>query len=250
MNRLVSITMSTHDRPELLVRRSIPSVLAQSHPHWKLLIRGDGADEATAAAIAGFGDPRISYRNQPRRTYDDPREQWCVGGAHALNAGLDEAQGEFVAHLDDDDEMLPHHLESLIGCLDDTEADLAWGTAYRQLPECWVLHGCAWEERGRRGNPIVHSAVLYRRDGFGDLRYDESGAEPADYRMWQRLIAAGARPAFLPRPVVAHHMEGRQVERVRWEVPLRRRLGNAVRVHLLRRYRGWPVVKPPSSLRT
>src|SRR2546425_114142 len=114
---LISITMATHNRADLLLHRSIPSVLRQTYGNWELLIRGDGAGRDTEFVIKSFNDPRIKYERLPRRLYSSPQEQWAVGGGHALNDALDKAQGDYIAHLDDDDELLPTHLETLMTVL-------------------------------------------------------------------------------------------------------------------------------------
>src|SRR2546426_4496093 len=114
---LISVTMTTHNRADLLLRRSIPSVLRQTYGNWELLIRGDGAGKDTEFVINSFNDPRIKYESLPRRLYSSPQEQWAVGGGHALNDALDKAKGDYIAHLDDDDELLPTHLETLMTVL-------------------------------------------------------------------------------------------------------------------------------------
>src|SRR3989442_2662813 len=110
---LISVTMTTYNRADLLLQRSIPSMLRQTYANWELLIRGDGAGRDTEFVINSFNDPRIKYKRLPRRLYRTPHEQCAVGSAHALNDALDDAHGDYLAHLDDDDELLPPTLETL-----------------------------------------------------------------------------------------------------------------------------------------
>jgi predicted SAM-dependent methyltransferase len=205
---LISITMATHNRADLLLRRSIPSVLRQTYDNWELLVRGDGAGRDTELVINSFNDPRIKYKRLPRRLYSSPKEQWAVGGTHALNDALDEAQGDYIAHLDDDDEMLPDHFETLMPPLRSGDFDFFYARAYRETDGGWLVFG----ERPdvaqlQQRNRMVHCAVMYDRRKFGHLRYDIEGTEPADWRLWKKIAASGARLGFSDKIVAIHYAE-------------------------------------------
>lgn len=49
-----------------------------------------------------------------------------VGAADAKNAALQHIETDWVAFLDDDDELLPIHLEHLLACAEETGADLVY----------------------------------------------------------------------------------------------------------------------------
>lgn len=49
-----------------------------------------------------------------------------MGSAHTRNRALDKVSTTWVAFLDDDDEFLPHHLETLIDTADDSGADVIY----------------------------------------------------------------------------------------------------------------------------
>src|SRR5438128_12121934 len=109
---LISVTMTTPNRADLLLQRSIPSMLHQTYANWEMLIRGDGAGRDTEFGIDWFNDRRITYKRLPRRLYGSPQGQWAVGSTDALNDRLDAAKRDYLAHPGDDDEMLPIHLET------------------------------------------------------------------------------------------------------------------------------------------
>lgn len=56
------------------------------------------------------------------------------GAAITRNKGLAQVETEYVAFLDDDDEFLPHHLQSLYDCAQRTGADLVY-SAYQGINE-------------------------------------------------------------------------------------------------------------------
>ena len=45
---------------------------------------------------------------------DDPHARWRVAAAAPRNKGLELAQGEWITHLDDDDEFTPNHIAVLL----------------------------------------------------------------------------------------------------------------------------------------
>ncbi|MFB9183109.1 glycosyltransferase family 2 protein [Dactylosporangium sucinum] len=95
----VSVVIPTRNRPELVVR-AVRSALAQTVREIEVVVIIDGPDQATVAALKAIGDERIR-----------PIELPASGGAPAArNHGVDAANADWVAFLDDDDEWLPEKL--------------------------------------------------------------------------------------------------------------------------------------------
>lgn len=61
----------------------------------------DGPDDLTTKALAAISDERLRIITLPQP----------VGSAHARNFGVENAQGKWIAFLDDDDEWLPEKTE-------------------------------------------------------------------------------------------------------------------------------------------
>ena len=96
---LVTVMMPAYNA-EQHIQQAIQSVLAQSYPHWELIIVNDGSIDKTAERTSQFTDPRIKVIHQKKG-----------GEAAARNTALNVTQGEFLAFLDADDVYLPRHLE-------------------------------------------------------------------------------------------------------------------------------------------
>ena len=98
----VTVIITTHNRSNLLVN-SVNSVLNQTYKEFKLLIIDDASTDNTEKIIKTFIDNRIQYI---KISMENTR-----GGNHARNLGIKNAEGDFIAFLDDDDEWMPEKLE-------------------------------------------------------------------------------------------------------------------------------------------
>ena len=94
----VSIVLTTHDRPALLVE-SIGSVLAQTSELWELVVVDDGSQPPVALP------ERLLVDNAARVTL--VRHASARGPSEARNSGVAAARGEVVTFLDDDDMLAP-----------------------------------------------------------------------------------------------------------------------------------------------
>lgn len=85
------------------IRHTIESVLSQTYPDWEMLLVDDCSPDNSAEIIAEYAekDSRIKYIKMPQNG----------GAALARNAGLEQAQGRYIAYLDADDIWLPSKLE-------------------------------------------------------------------------------------------------------------------------------------------
>jgi glycosyltransferase involved in cell wall biosynthesis len=105
---LVSVIIPTCNRPEL-VRRAVTSALSQTYRNFEVVVVIDGPDSATAMNLRLMDDYRLKVVQIPQR----------VGGAEARNAGVREANGAWIAFLDDDDEWFPGKLEAQLSAARD-----------------------------------------------------------------------------------------------------------------------------------
>ena len=96
---LVSVIIPTYNRAEFL-REAIKSVLAQTYPHFELLILDNCSPDNTPEVVASFSDPRIKYL----------RHQCNIGACANWTYGIYWAQGKYLSILGDDDRYRPDFL--------------------------------------------------------------------------------------------------------------------------------------------
>ncbi len=190
---LVTVILPTFDHVDTL-RCSIPTALAQTHANLELLVVCDGSPPAAHAIVAEFAV--IDDRVRPFHFPKGPRN----GEAHRHRLLLDEARGEWVFYLGDDDLWLPDHVERLLAWL------LAEGANFGCCQPCWIMPGAdvaahrwvvdlahPWYREellaGRNRVPLncgAHSMALYRALAHG-WRTTPAGT-PTDLYMWQQIL--------------------------------------------------------------
>ena len=102
---LVSVYLPTHNRLPML-QRAVESVLAQEAAAFELIVVDDGSSDGTLDWLEGRarGEPRLRILR-----HDQPQ-----GAPRARNRAIEEARGEWVTGLDDDDEFVPGRLAAFV----------------------------------------------------------------------------------------------------------------------------------------
>jgi glycosyltransferase involved in cell wall biosynthesis len=99
---LVSVITPSYNRAHT-IQRAIDSVLAQTYDDWEHIIIDDGSTDDTASIVKANADKRITYLQQQNG-----------GPSKARNYGIAHATGEWIMHLDSDDELLPRCIETMM----------------------------------------------------------------------------------------------------------------------------------------
>ena len=127
---LVSVYIPTYNRGEILIERSVTSVLKQSYKNLEIVIVGDHCTDNTAALVNDIGDSRIRFYNIPQRGYRYPptaENHWLAGPVVAANVALGLVEGDWIARVDDDDTWTEDHVESLLNFAQDGNYEFVSG---------------------------------------------------------------------------------------------------------------------------
>ena len=204
---MISVIVPTYNRTRLLMDRCIPSIMAQTDPDWELHVIGDGTEQATVDEMAALcaTDSRVRFTNLPHADYpEDFESRWGLLGLVSLNYGLDNALGDWIAVIADDDEWLPTHNEVLLAAALKSGADHVYGVSdtYKNGQFTGQRYG-SWPVQD---GAFCNGANLYRA-GL-DYRYDldcRSLGRTGDADLWIRMYEGGVQFEFIRDVVLRYH---------------------------------------------
>ena len=203
---LVSVAIPTRDRGRLLVERTLPSVLAQTHANIEVLVVGDQAGPEVEEALAGVDDERVTYRNLTQRhlASEDPRRHWLVASGMARNEAFRLARGRWLVAFDDDDVMRPELVERLLTAARERRLEVSYGRLRTVLS-----NGSSFDmgDFPPRPEQFGWQGALYH----AGLRFFERELVaaalgiPGDWYLLERMLRAGVRFGMVPEVVCDYH---------------------------------------------
>jgi glycosyltransferase involved in cell wall biosynthesis len=217
---LVTVLIPTHDHGPLL-RTALRSALTQTVSELELFVVGDGVPDLTRQLVAEVmrEDERVRFFNRPKGARR--------GEAHRHEA-LQEARGEIVCYLSDDDLWHPEHVATMRNLL--LDADFAAAASLHVTAEgellTWPFDLRLPAFRGRMATgaqnfvPLscaAHTLAAYRRlpEGWAPA----PASVPSDFFMWQKVLSRPElRARSATRPTVLHFPS---THRVAWTTEAR-----------------------------
>jgi len=198
----ISIIIPTHNRADLL-RDAIESVLSQEP--WEgtleIIVVNDASNDNTAEIVAKYPSVRYFETNQQ-----------SAGGAR--NIGIQQAKGDWLAFLDDDDVFLPHKLKKVSNAiLQNATARMFYSSAWicdHKLTKGWIWQGpnlnrysSCWEaflDDVVSVSMVVINKEIFEKTGLFDT--DLKRAQDRD--MWLRIVEAGYIPSPISEPLILY----------------------------------------------
>lgn len=110
-----SIVVPLYRTPESYLNRMITSVIAQSYPHWELILADATEDRSVEETLKQQGFLTIQMQDSRESVAADPRIRYVhltenAGIAANTNQALPCAKGEYIGLLDHDDVLTPDAL--------------------------------------------------------------------------------------------------------------------------------------------
>ncbi len=198
---LVSILLPAHNAAETL-EACLGSVVRQTLTNWECVLVDDGSTDGTPvlARRRAEADCRIRTIRRSRG-----------GLVAALNAGLRQCRGDYVARMDADDLMHRHRLQEQADLLESRRDLVGAGCHVRLFPraslgpgmrqyENWLNTIDSPAEVDRNAYvecPLAHPTLMMRSDRMHELGYRDKGW-PEDYDLILRILSGGERLGVLP----------------------------------------------------
>lgn len=177
-NPKVSIVLPTYNGSKYL-RKSIESCLNQTYRNIELIVVDDCSTDETPDIVRSYNDPRIRYvRNETNQRL--PR---------SLNIGFALTTGEYLTWTSDDNEFLPHAIETMLKILtEDKTVDFVYcdyTAKYLETGETKERRftGVSIREKNCVGSCFLYTRRVYETVGGFDPKYELV----EDYEYWIRV---------------------------------------------------------------
>ena len=185
MTLKISVVIPVHNRPDLL-QKAVSSVSRQSFAPFEILVVDDGSSPAIGI-LNDINSIRVRIL----------RHEQNQGVSAARNLGIQEAEGEWIALLDSDDEWMEDKLQKQVHHIEQHKGLHAVHTG-----EKWIRNGNEvippaylnkspenlWE-RSLQHCLICPSSVLLHKSIFETIgSFNENLAVCEDYEFWLRLL--------------------------------------------------------------
>lgn len=183
---LVSVVMAAYNASRTIAT-SVKSLQAQSYQNWELVVADDKSTDDTASLVArlAVSDSRIRLITLPENS---------GGPAVPRNVALHQAQGDFIAFLDADDEWLPEKLQKQIFFMTSVGAALSC-TGYGVIDFNNEDRGSLTPPRLRSYNDLLSIntigclTAMYDARILGKRYFPICGHE--DYALWLSILREG-----------------------------------------------------------
>ena len=233
---IASVVIPTYDHGPTITY-ALKCALSQTVEDLEVLVIGDGVPGITREILAEFAerDPRVRFFDYPKGPH--------LGEANRGEV-LQEAKGEIICYLSDDDLWLARHVETMHSMLQN--ADFAHSLPIRIEPdgrvESWNIDlAIPWyrTEILEARNRIPLSCGAHRLDSYRRLPLGWQTTDmPTDLFMWQQLIG---EPEM-------HSVSGTEPTALHYPSPARKGWSLEQRVEELRQWYG-RIIEPENRAR-
>lgn len=203
---LISVIIPIY-KVEALLERCVDSVLAQTYRNLEVILVDDGSPDRCGEICDAYvqKDPRISVIHKENG-----------GLSSARNAGLDIAEGEYIAFLDSDDWLEPETYETMLALAEKNGVKLVCAGRYDVYGEEKILGLCPEREETVSGETFA--GMIFRWDHCDSAAWDklyhrslwESARYPLgkineDVPVTYRLALAAGEVTLCPKPFVNYY---------------------------------------------
>ncbi|MDQ0901551.1 MULTISPECIES: glycosyltransferase [unclassified Paenibacillus] len=197
----VSVIIPFYNCP--YIGHAIISATNQTYPNVEVIVVDDGSN-LYVEKIKPYMD-RIRYIRKSNG-----------GTGSALNQGIKEAKGEFIAWLSSDDLFLPNKIARQMQFMQQVNASISYTNwhalnehnhIFKQSVNLVFPNIIAFYSRFLVGNPINGCTVILKKGLIPQIGwFDQSFLYTQDYDMWLRLLVEGQHFHFLNEPLTLYRI--------------------------------------------
>ena len=178
---MVSVIIPSYNR-EKTIERAVMSVLNQTYKDLELIVVDDCSKDNTVEVLKSIEDDRFRIIELEKNS----------GACVARNVGIENAQGDYIAFQDSDDEWLLDKLEKQMAIFEKEKVDLVFcafnrfglgeDLTYPELPEGIVERKVLLED-----SRISTQTLIGKKECFENVKFDPEMPRLQDYDITIRL---------------------------------------------------------------
>lgn len=197
---MVTVIMPAYNAAAF-IQQAIESVLGQTVSDLELLVIDDGSADNTCDIVRA-----LSQKDQRVRLLVNEKN---LGAGGTRNRGLSLSKSTYTALLDSDDCWKPQMLQKLIGCIEQTGADLAY-CSYELVDEAgkkvcndFIVPPKTDFESSAVRNVISCSSVVFTRSVVDRYRFPED-VYHEDIALWFKMLRDGIVANGVPEVLASY----------------------------------------------
>jgi glycosyltransferase involved in cell wall biosynthesis len=171
------------------LRAAVKSVLNQTFQDFEYIIVNDGGPDTVDDIITEFNSPKIKYIKLANN----------MGIAAARNAAICQAQGKYIAYMDDDDIYYPDHLENLVQALDNSYYMVAYSNSlavegmladgkFMKTKFLFIWGGEFDKNKLAQETNITVDSIMHQKSLFEEAGlFNEEMSQGSDWDQWLRF---------------------------------------------------------------
>lgn len=213
MEKKISVILGVYNPDEKRLSAAVKSIQEQSFKDWEMILYDDGSDKQYAEKIYQISgrDTRIRWiRNKENK-----------GLAFALNQCISQAEGRYIARMDDDDISLPGRLERQYQFLEE-HPEYGWAGTNAGLIDdtgIWgeeVMPEMPKAEDFLKYSPYIHPSVMFQRkilEQAGGYLVSRLTKRCEDYELFMRLHANGRYGYNIQEPLLLYREDRKSYDK-------------------------------------
>lgn len=192
----VSVIMSTYNTDESFLRKSIESILNQTHKNFEFIIINDGSNK-DLNIIKQYNDKRIIVVDNMENK----------GLPYSLNKALEISTGKYIARMDSDD----------IAILNRLEKQVMYMEKHKDIGICGMFAKQIGDKNGFSLTPLykdndvkvqllfkcalTHPTVMIRKEMLNNnkIQYNEQFKYAQDYELWSKCNMKRIKISIIPK---------------------------------------------------
>lgn len=205
-NNLVSIITPSYNSARFITE-TINSVLAQTYPHWEMIIVDDVSPDNANEIIECYArqDDRIKLIKLEKNS----------GPACARNRAIEEAEGRYIAFLDSDDVWLPQKLEKQINFMHEYNVELCYSSYLTMNEDSRIIGEFKVSKLTVSYKELLKSCIIgnltaiYDVEKIGKNYMENVGHE--DYTLWLKILKKISFAYGIDEPLAQYRISSKSI---------------------------------------